>query len=123
MIIFDTNVIIEYLKGNKQIIEIINECKSKNDMGITFITEYELLKYITKNKEIIYDFLNNVTIIQLDNDSIIFSAEIFNELKNEGKMINENDILIAGMSLKSNNVLITMDSDFKNIDNKNIKII
>jgi predicted nucleic acid-binding protein len=38
-------------------------------------------------------------------------------------MINENDLLIAGISLANNEILLTRDKKFANVDDERIKII
>ena len=38
-------------------------------------------------------------------------------------MINENDLLIAGISLANDEALLTRDQKFANIDDANIKIV
>ncbi|WMT50576.1 MAG: hypothetical protein RE471_06220 [Ferroplasma sp.] len=48
MIIIDTSVAIEYLKVNENIIQTVNEYSNNYGIGITYISEYELLKYSDK---------------------------------------------------------------------------
>ncbi len=122
MIVLDTNVVIEYLRGNHHVTGTVNEYLDGKDASITYINAYELLKYKINNN-VIYDFINSIDIIYPDKDSITRSSGIFINLRSRGKMINENDILIAGIALTGNNKFITMDHDFEKIESKNIIII
>ena len=123
MIIIDTNVVIEYLKGNEIIIQTVNEYSKNHGIGITYISEYELLKYSDKKNKVLEEFIKNITVLYPDNTSAARSAEIFRKLRISGDLINENDILIAGIALKNNNKFITLDSDFNKIKDENIDIL
>ncbi|WP_276930012.1 PIN domain-containing protein [Ferroplasma acidiphilum] len=123
MIVIDTNVVIEYLKGNEIIIQTVNEYSKNYGIGITYISEYELLKYSDKKNKVLEEFIKNITVLYPDNTSAARSAEIFIKLRSSGDLINENDILIAGIALKNNNKFITLDSDFNKIKDENIDIL
>ena len=123
MIVIDTNVVIEYLKGNEIIIQTVNEYSKNYSIGITYISEYELLKYSDKKNKVLEEFIKNITVLYPDNTSAARSAEIFIKLRSSGDLINENDILIAGIALKNNNKFITLDSDFNKIKDENIDIL
>ncbi len=123
MIVIDTNVVIEYLKGNEIIIQTVNEYSKNYGIGITYISEYELLKYSDKKNKVLEEFIKNITVLYPDNTSAARSAEIFIKLRSSGDLINENDILIAGIALKNNNKFITLDSDFNKIMDEDIDIL
>ena len=123
MIIIDTNVVIEYLKRNEIIIQTVNEYSKNHGIGITYISEYELLKYSDKKNKVLEEFIENITVLYPDNTSAARSAEIFRKLRSSGDLINENDILIAGIALKNNNKFITLDSDFNKIMDEDIDIL
>ncbi len=122
MIILDTSVVIEYLKGNQKIIEIVDEYSKKSAIGIAYISEYELLKYFDK-KLVIENFIRNITVVYPDHTSAARSAEIYRRLRNSGNLINEHDILIAGIALNNQNKFITLDSDLTQINDSNIYIV
>ena len=123
MIIIDTNVVIEYLKGNEIIIQTVNEYSKNHGIGITYISEYELLKYSDKKNKVLEEFIENITVLYPDNTSAARSVEIFRKLRSSGDLINENDILIAGIALKNNNKFIILDSDFNKIRDEDIDIL
>ena len=58
-----------------------------------------------------------------DHTSAARSAKIYRRLRNSGNLINENDILIAGIALNNDNKFITLDSDFTQINDSNIYVL
>lgn len=116
MTIFDTNIVIDYLRGKQQASEIMADKHS--EIAITVITGYELLKgYRTKNEETtVNELLSRVRIYCMDNKSMRVSGSLYRELKSHGKLKNEADVLIAGIVLANNETLITADSDFSELE-------
>ncbi|MCL4317221.1 MAG: type II toxin-antitoxin system VapC family toxin [Candidatus Thermoplasmatota archaeon] len=116
MTIFDTNIVIDYLRGKQQASEIMADKHS--EIAITVITGYELLKgYRTKKEETtVNELLNRVRIYCMDNKSMRVSGSLYRELKSRGKLKNEADVLIAGIVLANNETLITADSDFSELE-------
>ena len=68
MILLDTDVCVELLRGNKNVLKRIDKCN--NDIGISFITVGELFygvyksKYIENNLSLLEEFILSVTIIE-----------------------------------------------------------
>lgn len=117
--ILDTSILIEILDGNKSIkssLEKLNEV-----VLTTAISKYELLK-APKNDDA-NNLLDKMDIHDFDSRSSERSAIIYKELKKKGKMINELDILIASIAITHDELLITRDKDFKNIDNLKLLIL
>jgi tRNA(fMet)-specific endonuclease VapC len=120
----DTNVIIDFISGDKKIIELVNSYALKEAISITAITEYELLKHKDRIKrEIAEGVVNSMQILPFNRASAAEAARLFEKLSSAGKMINENDILIAGIAMANNELLITRDEGFNNMDNGHILII
>lgn len=115
MTIFDTNVVIDYLRGKETASEIMTDGHS--EIAITVITGYELLKgYRTRKEEsTVNELLNRVRIYHFDSRSMIVSGSLYRELKSSGRLKNEADILIAGIVLANNETLITADNDFSGL--------
>ncbi len=101
----------------------MDEYSGNHIIVIIYISEYELLKYSYKKNKLPGEFIENINIVYPDKNSASGSAEIFRILRNSGNLINENDILIAGISLQDNNKFITLDSDFNKINNSNIIVL
>ena len=124
MVLIDTNIIVDLIAGDKQIIALLNKLVEKEEIKTSTITEYELLKHKNRlKKQLAEDFLSEIIICPFDRAAARKSALLFNKLKESGKMINENDLLIAGICLANDEVLLTRDQKFGNIDDANIKIV
>jgi len=124
MTFIDTSVIIDFLAGDEKIIFLVKELAEKEEIKTTTITEYELLKHKAElKKQLAENFLSALTVCSFDRPSARKAALLFEKLSKAGKMINENDLLIAGISLANDDVLMTRDQKFGNIDDANIKIV
>ena len=121
--LIDTSVIIDFIAGNEKLVSLIQEIANKEEIKTTTITEYELLKHKTKLKrQLAEDFLSELTIYPFDSDAAREAAILFKELKDSGRMINENDLFIAGISLAHDEVLLTRDRKLASVSS-NIKIV
>jgi len=124
MTFIDTSVVIAFLAGDEKVAALIKEFSEKGDIKTTTITEYELLKHKTALKrQLAEEFLSEITVCSFDRASARKAASLYEKLKEAGKMINENDLLIAGISLANDEVLLTRDQKFGNINDAKIKII
>lgn len=124
MTFLDTSVIIDFLAGDQKIVDLVKEISKKDDLKTTTITEYELLKHKTElRKQAAEKFLSAVTVCSFDRAAAKEAAVLYNKLRDAGKMINENDLLIAGISLSNGEVLLTRDQKFASLDDVNIKIV
>jgi predicted nucleic acid-binding protein len=124
MTFIDTSVIIDFLAGDEKIISLVKELADKEEIKTTTITEYELLKHKTELKrQVAEKFLSAITVFSFDRASARKAALLFENLCKTGKMINENNLLIAGISFACDEVLLTRDQKFGDIDNVNIKIV
>jgi predicted nucleic acid-binding protein len=120
----DTSVIIDFLAGDQKIVALIQEILKKEEVKTTTITEYELLKHKTKiKKQAAQRFLSGATVCSFDRTAAQKAATLFEELKKVGKMINENDLLIAGISLAHDEDLLTRDQKLANVNKDNIRIV
>ena len=124
MTFLDTSVIIDFLAGDEKIVALVKEFSEKEDIKTTTITEYELLRHKTKLwRQAAEKFLSRVTVCPFDRASARKAALLYKKLKEAGKMINENDLLIAGISLSNDEVLLTRDQKFSNLGEVSIKIV
>jgi tRNA(fMet)-specific endonuclease VapC len=124
MACLDTNVIIEFLKGNPKIVNLLKDYSAREEISSTVITKYELGKYSgSNNKRADFSAVENIRMYPLDTLSAIRASEVFSILKSRGKMINENDILIAGIAMANGETLITTDRDFRAIGSEKIVIV
>jgi tRNA(fMet)-specific endonuclease VapC len=124
MTFLDTSVVIAFLAGDQKVVASIKWFAEKGDIKTTTITEYELLKHKNALKtQLAENFLSEITVCPFDRASAKKAATLYEKLREEGKMINENDLLIAGISLANEELLLTRDKKFANLDDEKIKII
>ena len=124
MTFLDTSIIIDFLAGDQTIVAIIKEILNTEDVKTTTITEYELLRHKTKlRKQAAERFLSGVIVCSFDGDAAKKAAALFEELHDSGKMVNENDLLIAGIALAHDEVLLTRDQKLAGIGKDKIRTV
>ncbi|MEK7633602.1 MAG: type II toxin-antitoxin system VapC family toxin [Patescibacteria group bacterium] len=120
MYLIDSDVLINFLKGEKEAVKTINKLQSQ-PLYISIISVGEILEGLleTKNKKKLTSFkelLKTVTIINIDLSIIERFASIRRSLRQKGLLIDNFDLLIAATCLTHNLILITNDiSHFKRI--------
>ena len=124
MTFLDTSVIIDFLAGDQKIVALLKEILSKEDVKTTTITEYELLRHKTKiKKQAAERFLSGVIVSSFDREAAKKAAELFQELQAAGRMVNENDLLIAGIALAHDEILLTRDQKLASIGKDKIRTV
>lgn len=108
----DSDILIDYLRNNKESISLISSLRNKGeDLSITSINSFELFKGLAKSSKLteqeILDFLSNFNVLDFDYGSSKKAAEIFNKLKEEGDMLDVADIMIAATVITNGKFLIT----------------
>lgn len=121
MAVIDTNVVIEYLRGNARVAAVVDSYMEKGGIAITTINRYELLQRAYKDQSIL-SFLSETEVYGFDKKASDRAAELWHKLKSRGQLIEDIDLLIASIAISNGEILITMDNDFKNVDG-NIIII
>ena len=110
--ILDSDILIYFLKGEKDIIEKIISMP-KDDLYITIINYTELLygiynsNKITQNRERILPFLDNFKILQFDKSSSEIFAKLKAKLKKQGNIIADMDLIIASIAISNKATLFT----------------
>jgi len=107
-VLIESSAIIDYLKGNKKVKEVI---LNSEDFYVSSLTVYEILLGKVKESEII-DFLSAFKIINLTKKDAIIGSRIYKKLKDRGKLIQSFDILISAQAINRRLTLVTKDSDF-----------
>ena len=107
-VLIESSAIIDYLKGNKKVEEVI---LNSEDFYISSLTVYEILLGKVKESEIL-DFLSAFKIINLTRKDAIIGSKIYKKLKDKGKLIGNFDILISAQAINRRLTLVTRDSDF-----------
>lgn len=122
MILLDTDICIEILRGNKGIIEKYKTCDDR--VAISFMSVGELYygaeksEYKEKNQNLIDEFLLSIDIINTDIQILKKFGELKSILSQENILLPDADILIAATSLKKCKKLITGNiKHFKRFEN------
>jgi len=128
MIFLDSDTLSYYFSGNKKIYDKIREAINNNEkMAITAINVYEILKgfrwHKNKNKELLFNnFLENILVFSINDNVIDLAADIYANLRVNGKVVGDADILIAAIVMNNKGKLITNNiKHYKNI--KNLEVL
>lgn len=120
--IIDTDILSEFLRGNKKVIAKLDEYLNEfNFISIPIITYYEILngllyKDTKKQMERFEEFVSLNKVAPLTIRTVKISAKIQAELRKKGTKIGHTDTLIAGIAKASGFQLITNNtSHFKRI--------
>jgi len=111
MILLDTDICIELLRGNQRIVE--KRISYDERVAICFMTVAELYygaersKYTQKNINIIDEFLLSIDVINTDVEIMKKFGEIKTKLYNRNILLPDADILIASVALTKCTKLIT----------------
>src|SRR6056297_423308 len=114
MILLDTDVCIEILRGNQRIIEKRTVCDER--VAISFMTVAELYygaeksKYSNKNINAIEEFFLSLDIINTDLEILKKFGELKSTLYKKNILLPDADILIASVALTKCSKLITGNS-------------
>ena len=124
--ILDSDIIIGFLRNDEEIVKEIEELREKETkLSTTSVNVMEILKgffALNKKEEKILEFINNLTILNFDFNSSMIAAEIFDELKRKGQIIDSLDLLIASVVIANNETLWTKNNKhFNRISRLNIK--
>jgi Predicted nucleic acid-binding protein, contains PIN domain len=124
--ILDTNALVALLKGVPEANEALRRLEESDDeLSTTIISAYELLRgaYVSSNPEKnlaeVQELLSNLQVYDLTIYSCEEAARIYRELRQNGRLIGENDLLIAGIVKASGGTLLTRDAHFKQVKGLN----
>ncbi|TFF88932.1 MAG: type II toxin-antitoxin system VapC family toxin, partial [Promethearchaeota archaeon] len=111
MIILDSTACIDYLEGNINLKSLLDEMI--DIFGITTVSIYEIFIGLERTKRKIsekrYDnliknwnkMISNMQFLSLGIKEAMKSSEIYDQLSSKGQVIEDNDILIAGIMLSN----------------------
>ena len=112
MYLLDTDTSVEFIRGNKAIVDRMNRERSDR-VFITAIVHHELLygalhsQAIKKHLQSIADFVEPLTILPFTSKTSAHSSEVKQSLTKAGTPIGALDILIAGGALEHGLILVT----------------
>ncbi|HLP57489.1 MAG TPA: type II toxin-antitoxin system VapC family toxin [Candidatus Deferrimicrobium sp.] len=112
-VLIDTDIISLFLRGNKQVKHKLDEYLSYySTLNISILSYYEILsglRYKDAHKQLdsFLKLCEFATIIPITEDSCIKSADIYANLRRNREIIDDVDILIAGICLENDFILVT----------------
>jgi len=128
LVCLDTDILVSLIKGDPKAVSFIKALERKGEeLRSTVITAYELLKGAVisvksdANVRIVKGLLSNITILELDSPSAELASTIYQKLRRKGEIVGEFDILIAAISIKRGEELISNDKDFLKIEDVKVR--
>ncbi|MFP4469284.1 MAG: type II toxin-antitoxin system VapC family toxin [Bacteroidales bacterium] len=122
--LIDTDILSYYFKGNPNVIRHFDSYLSVFDsIEICVITYYEitsglLAKKALRQLQVFQQFANENKIISLSEKSSKISAELYALLRQSGNIVDDIDLLIAGVAIENELVLVTNnEKHFRRIPN------
>ncbi|MBE0664135.1 MAG: type II toxin-antitoxin system VapC family toxin [Bacteroidales bacterium] len=126
--LIDTDILSYYFKGNPKVIDHFEANLEHFDfIEISLITYYEIASGLLAKKafkllESFEQFVNDNKIIPLTQKSSRISAELYSSLRQTGNIIDDIDLLIAGVAIENELTLVTNNHKyFSRIPNLNIE--
>lgn len=114
MYLFDTDVIVNIIRGKEADIALLRKLMDENvELFSSSVTLFELLKgcyksdYPEKNMLLVEKFKRNIAILPFDEEAANIAGEIYSKLRRDGNLINEEDMMIAGVCIFHNLILVT----------------
>jgi predicted nucleic acid-binding protein len=124
MVIFDSSIIIDVLRKKNYAKDLIESYAEKERIATTVISKYEILRGTTeKDAGLVSGLLNQFVIYDFEDTVVKEAVKAHKRLAEKGKMVNELDVLIAGIVAANNETLITKDKDFLNFESAKIMVL
>ena len=108
----DTDILIEYFRGNEPTKRKIEHLSGEDTLGLTWLTYYEFFKGIFVSgrlgeERFLQELAQTCTMLEPSYEAAKIGGEIYAGLKKEGRLINDADILIASIVKAHDAVLVT----------------
>lgn len=111
--LIDTDIISLYLRNHNIVKKHFKEYLINHHViNFSIISYYEILsglKYKDARKQLksFREFSDNCNLLAVSEASIEISADIYSDLRRKGQIIDDIDILIAGIALANNLIIVT----------------
>jgi tRNA(fMet)-specific endonuclease VapC len=126
--VLDTDILVSLLKGSPEATEKIRTLEESGEpLSTTIVTAYELLKGAQvsskseENLSKVRDSISSLQVLELSLVACEEASKIYKQLKENGKLIAEFDVIIGAITLSRDESLVTRDRHFRSI--KGIRII
>ncbi len=105
----DTSFIVDLIKNQPRALEVHERIGGME--SISMISIYEIAKHYSG----IYEVLMKKRTIGFQKKEAVEAARVFKQLKKQGKLIPEMDMMIAGTAISNGMVLVTRDEHYKRV--------
>jgi predicted nucleic acid-binding protein len=124
MVVLDTSVMVDLSRKKKYALDLLDSYSGKEQIATTIITKYEILRGTPEQYiDFVTSLLKKFIIYDFNDTALTETVNLYKALKKKGKLVNELDIIIAGIALSNNQTLITKDKDFLNLENNKITVL
>ena len=111
----DTDILIEYFRGNEAIKGKIEHLTAEDKLGLVWLTVYEFFKGIfvsekLEEEKFLRELVESSLFLEPSYEAAKIGGEIYAGLRKEGKLINDADILIAS-TVKAHNAILVTNND------------
>jgi tRNA(fMet)-specific endonuclease VapC len=126
MYCLDTNIIVNYLRGDKETLSKLNEVSHDTEIFITPLTLCELFRgaYLSKDSEIklklIKEFTDSFVLLEFDEKVCIEYGKEYARLSKLGKITENIDLMIACFAKVNGLILVTRN--IKHFENTGVKL-
>lgn len=108
----DTDILIEYFRGNEKIKDRIKSLSNDDSIGLTWLSFYEFFKGIylsgkLEEEKFLQRLFDTCQLLESSYESAKAGGEIYAFLKKKGQLINDADILIASIVKTHDATLVT----------------
>ncbi len=112
IVIADTDVVIDFFSGAEPVASTIADLIQEDHLVLTSVTVFELYAGITGKKRLkqINDLVSIMPVFPLEKKEAKTAAQIYNDLKQTGSLIGNQDILIAGICITHDVPLVTRNT-------------
>lgn len=111
--LIDTDILSFYFKGERNVVKNFEKyLETFEIIELSIITYYEILsglqaKNAFRQLEIFEEFAKDNIVIPLTENSCKISAELYSNLKQKGELIDDIDLLIAGIAIENEITIVT----------------
>ena len=121
MTMYDTNIMIDYLRGRDEAADIIRKSTDQRGIGISAISCYELLEGVKgTEEEALESLFSRIAIYNIDLKTARKASELHKKLRKDGSELSIADMFIVATAEANDELFVTQDSDFKDSYSKAI---
>lgn len=109
LVIADTDTVIDFFADLPPYAQIVSDLIRKDRLALTSLSVFELYAGVISKRRLIQieNFVKEIHIFPLNLVEAAIAGRIFTELKAKGKLIGNQDILIAGICIANSLPLLT----------------